>query len=347
LDEEGFRDFCVKGEQVPKGLSEETIQAHIRMVKEFEAFLKRKDQSEDFESATVDDFRSFVQYLIRNGKNTWNNFLALLRYARFANNKEVQGALLQLLDGSNVLQELSNTVRKTVGEVKHAKIFERIELPLLGSPSKDWPVTTKKFMERLEAELDENTCRQILLSGPHAGPKEYYLEERKKFLESKDIDDFLRKRHQEFVGLLKEHMKENTLFFNQEIDEEVLEYVRNTPSCQNGIRKGDVVYVTKIPYMAKEYLHEKDEKMKRYYYCHCPWVREAIRSGIEVSPNFCYCSAGFEKRPWDVIFNQPVKADVIETVLKGDFVCKFAIHIPREYVESCGSSGKRKYTLKN
>jgi hypothetical protein len=129
-------------------------------------------------------------------------------------------------------------------------------------------------------------------------------------------------------------MKEKTLYFTQEIDGEVLEYVRNTPTCQNGVREGDIIYVTKIPYMAKKYLREKDPKKKRYYYCHCPWVREAIKSDTKISPNFCYCSAGFEKRPWDVIFDQPVKADVIESVLKGDFVCKFAIHIPKEYLST-------------
>jgi hypothetical protein len=86
--------------------------------------------------------------------------------------------------------------------------------------------------------------------------------------------------------------------------------------------------------MAKKYLHEKDEKKKRYYYCHCPWVREAILSDLKVSPNFCYCSAAFEKRVWDVIFDQPVKADVVESVLKGDPICKFAIHIPKDFLES-------------
>lgn len=189
-------------------------------------------------------------------------------------------------------------------------------------------------MERLEANLDEETSRRILISGPHAGPKEYYLDERRKFLQSKNIDDFLKKRHQEFVNLLEKHMKQNTLFFNQEIDEENLEFIRKNPTIHSGVRKDNVIYETKIPYMTKEYLHEKDEKMKRYYYCHCPWIREAIRSGMEISPNFCYCSAGFHKRPWDVIFDQDVKADVIETVLKGDLVCKFAIHIPREYMKS-------------
>jgi site-specific recombinase XerD len=337
MDEEGFRDFCLKGERVKKGLSEKTIQAHIGIVKEFEAFLKKKNKNKDFTNATVRDLQNFVQYLIENEKNTWDNFLALLRYARFVNNEEVDVALQQLLDGSNVLEDLSHTVRQTVGESKHNRIFKGIKLPTLGTSSKDWSKITKKFMERLEAELDEKTCREILLSGPHAGPKEVYSEERKKFLESKGIDDFLRKRHKEFVDLLEKHMKEKTLFFNQEIDEEVLEYVRSNPTCQNGVREGDIIYVTKIPYMAKEYLYEKDKKMKRYYYCHCPWVREAIRSGMKISPNFCYCSAGFEKRPWDVIFDKPVRADVIETVLKGDLVCKFALHIPKEYIKSLGS----------
>jgi hypothetical protein len=131
------------------------------------------------------------------------------------------------------------------------------------------------------------------------------------------------------------------LYFTQEIDEEVLDYVRNTPTCQNGVRDGDTIYVTKIPYMAKKYLHEKDEKKKRYYYCHCPWVREAILSDLKVSPNFCYCSAAFEKRPWDVIFDQPVKVDVVGTVLKGDLICKFAIHIPKNFLESRSTTSKK------
>ena len=195
-------------------------------------------------------------------------------------------------------------------------------------------------MERLEGELGEKICREILLSGPHAAPREEFLSEREKFQGSKGIDDFLDKRHAEYVEELEKHMKEKTLYFTQEIDENVLEYVRKTPTCQNGVREGDVIYVTKIPYMAQKYLQETNPKMKRYYYCHCPWVREGILSGVEVSPNFCYCSAGFEKRPWDVIFDQPVEADVVQSVLRGDLICKFAIHIPKRFLESKGDTSK-------
>jgi len=329
LDEKGFEGVCVE-----RKLDKKTTEMNIKMVKEFEQFLEKTRRKKDWSNAKTNDLQRFTATLIKNKMNTWDNLLALLRYARFIENREVEVALLEILDGSDVLEKLSDTLKQSVGVSKHKEILEGIELPPLGTSSKDKPRITKKFMERLETKLGEDKCREILLSGPHASPKKHYLPERKKFLESKGIDDFLERRHKEYVDELKKHMKDNTLYFTQEINETVLEYVRNTPSCQNGVREGDIIYVTKIPYMAKEYLREKDLKKKRHYYCHCPWVREAIVSGMKIPPNFCYCSAGFEKRPWDVIFDQPVKADVVETVLKGDLICKFAIYIPEEYLGS-------------
>ena len=336
MDEEGFREFCTK-----RKLDEKTIRAHIVVVREFEVFLNNKGGNRNLRGATTDDLQSYVGQLMENDMNTWENLLGLLRYARFAGNRQVEIALLELLDGSDVLENLSETIKQTLGEVKRDEVFEGVSLPPLGTQSKDKPKVTKKFMERMETKLGEEKSKEILLSGPHAGPKEEYLTERKMFLASKSIDDFLKKRHREYVDSLEKHMKEKTLYFTQEIDEEVLDYVRNTPTCQNGVRDGDIIYVTKIPYMAKKYLNENDQKKKRYYYCHCPWVREAILSDLKVSPNFCYCSAAFEKRPWDVIFDQPLKADVVETVLKGDLICKFAIHIPKDFLESQSTTPKK------
>ena len=330
MDEKGFRAFAQSSHRVPS-LGEETIRSHLRMVAEFEAFLKKKDAKKNFRNATSRDLQSFSAELMNNGENGFENFLALLRYSRFVNNREVEVAVLELVDGSDVFDNLSETLRQTVGESVCSEILDGISFPPLGTHPKEKPITTKRLVERLEAKLGERKCREILLSGPHAAPREEFLPEKKKFLASNSIDDFLEKRHKEYIDLLEKHAKEKTLHYTQEIDEEVLEYVRKTPTCQNGVRNGGVIYVTKIPYMAKKYLHEKDEKKKRYYYCHCPWVREAILSDVRISPNFCYCSAGFEKRPWDVIFDQSVKADVIETVLRGDLTCKFAIHIPKEF----------------
>jgi hypothetical protein len=327
LDEEGFKGFLAK-----RKLRGETVQAHIRMVKRFEAFLKKKDKNKDLGKATPHDMEIFVVLLTKSRLNTEDNLIALLRYAYFTANRDLAVALLELIDGSQVLQNLSNKVKKMVGESKHKEVFGGIELPPLGTHSRDKPRTTKEVMERLEAKLDEKSCKEALSSGLHGPiPDAVFMSDKRKFQNSKSLNDFLKKRHEEYVRELEEHMKNKTLYFTQEIDEEVVEYVRDTPTCQNGVKEGDVIIVTKIPYMAKKYLHEKDPRMKRYYACHCTWVREAIKTDTEISPNFCYCSAGFEKRPWDVVFGQPVKADVIETVLKGDMTCKFAIHIPKEF----------------
>jgi hypothetical protein len=255
LDEEGFREFCTK-----RKLDEKTIQGHIGVVREFEAFLNKKDGDRKLNDATADDLRSYAGKLIEEGTNTWENLLGLLRYSRFAGNRQVEIASLELLDGSDVMKNLSETTSETLGEAKRTEVFGGISLPPLGTNSKDKPKVTKEVMERMEARLGEEKAKEILLSGPHAGPREAYLHEREEFLASKGIDDFLEKRHRAYVDLLEKHMKEKTLYFTQEIDEEVLDYVHNTPTCQNGVRDGDTIYVTKIPYMAKKYLHENDDR---------------------------------------------------------------------------------------
>ena len=336
MDEEGFRNHCIK-----RNVKEETIQVHIGVVKDFEAFLKKKRRNKDFSNSSPSDMQSFVAHLMETGKNTIDSFVALIRYAMFVKKREIVAFLFGYIEGFGALEKLSDTLKQTMGETKRDEIFAGINLPPLGTDPKDKPKVTKRIMERLEATLDENTLQEIMSSGLDVGPKERYLPLRATFLKSQNIDDFLRKKHQGAVEMLEKHSREKSMFYAQEIDEEVVDYVRNNPEIMGGVRKGDIIYETKIPYLTKQYLHEKDEKLKRYYACHCAWVREAIKSGLAISPNFCYCSAGYHKRPWDIIFDQPVKADVIESVLKGDPVCRFAIHIPKQFLKSKGAAQKK------
>ena len=100
-----------------------------------------------------------------------------------------------------------------------------------------------------------------------------------------------------------------------------------------------MLYEVKIPYMTLEYLAETDERLRRYYYCHCPWVRESLKEGdVSVSPTFCLCSAGFHKKSWEVIFEQPLEAEIVQTALKGDPWCKIAIYLPEEALADPDSS---------
>jgi hypothetical protein len=98
-----------------------------------------------------------------------------------------------------------------------------------------------------------------------------------------------------------------------------------------GKREGNIIYETKIPYMAKQYLAETDPTLKRFYACHCPWARYAIKNGdVKIAKNLCYCSGGFMKKSWEVIFKQPLKVEILESALNGDENCRFAIHLPEK-----------------
>jgi hypothetical protein len=108
-----------------------------------------------------------------------------------------------------------------------------------------------------------------------------------------------------------------------------VEFVRGNQEICTGIRQGDKVYKTKIPYAPRQFLKERDPAMRKYYMCHCQLVRTALRDGKpRIPPTFCYCSAGFEKLHFDAIFGEPVEVELLETPLKGDARCRFAIRIP-------------------
>lgn len=327
VDKDGFQKFLEERE-----VSEDMIEQSFQIVEEFEAFLHEKKGN--LESASVDNFREFSGLMIRDEKNSYDNYVALARYNYFVENMTVYLAVLELLDGSNVLEVLHEKLGLAIGEEKRDEVFEGIALPPMGTPSTEKPRFTQAIMEKLEAIVDPSTCQKALADVAHGIPREWYAEEREKFLQAENIDKYIALKRQKAIAQLEKHRDEGTLFFNQEITDEVIEFVKSHPDVLTGVREGDKIIHTKIPYLAKEYLTETDEKMKRYYYCHCAWARETIRTDeIEVSPTFCYCSAGFTKQPWEVALDQPLEVEILKSALKGDLECKFAIKLPKDVVE--------------
>ena len=98
-----------------------------------------------------------------------------------------------------------------------------------------------------------------------------------------------------------------------------------------GIRHGDTIIATKIPKSGflVEYMQEADPEKRRQYYCHCPRIREALRTSETISATYCYCGAGFYKGIWEEILQKPVEVEVLESVLHGDDVCRIAVHLPQ------------------
>ncbi|UCH05266.1 MAG: hypothetical protein JSW05_03630 [Candidatus Thorarchaeota archaeon] len=328
MDREGFRGFLKE-----RNLSADELEASISIAERFESFLGERGQPSGFESSGSIDAAGFVELMISEGINSYENFVALARYGLFVENNELYLTFFGLIDGGNVIDVIHEKLGESVGEEQRDEVFRGIDMPPLGMPSSQKPIVTRAVMKQMEAQVDPETCRKVLSDVAHGIPREYYKEEREKLLKAKNIDEYLEDKRRRAIAQLEKHRDEQTLFFNQEITDEVVDFVKSRPDMLTGAREGDKIIHTKIPFMTKEYLVETDERMKRYYACHCAWARETIKTGgPQISPTFCYCSGGFTKQPWEVALNQPLEVKMVKSALKGDIECRFIIQLPKDVV---------------
>ena len=328
MDKEGYRRYLtVREHPIP----EDIVREAILMVKRFEKFIRKFDKT--LETAGSSEVNKFSLVLIGEGANKDDNYIALLRYGFFVKNMELYLAALELLDGAEVMDVLRERLSEMVGNKERDEIFDGVDGPPLGLPSSEKPRVTKKVMDRMESILDLETCQRVLAEVAHALPKDFRKDEREKYLKAGSLDEYLKQTQMDGIGELERHRNDGTLFYNQEISDEVIEFVKSRPDILVGERRGNVIYHTKIPYMAKEYLAATDNRMKRYYACHCAWARESILKGdVDISPTFCYCSGGFTKQSWEAALGQPLRVEMINSVLKGDLECSFKVYLPEDVV---------------
>jgi hypothetical protein len=142
------------------------------------------------------------------------------------------------------------------------------------------------------------------------------------YAETGDIDAVLAALQEQFVSLLRDRLQ---------LSEEMIAEVLRRGWGAAGVRHGNRIVVTKIPKSGhlEAYLQETDPERRRQLYCHCPRVREAVQMQATLSPIYCYCGAGFYKQMWERILQTKVTVEVLHSVLQGDQVCCFVIHLPR------------------
>jgi hypothetical protein len=322
MREEEFREFCLK-----RGLSQEQAESAVAAVGELEDRLT--EVGRDLDSASVEDYREHVSLLMSQGRNSMDRLLALARYSYLVKNNEAYVYFASILGGRSVLPSISERLASIAGEEARDRVFEGVEAPPLGSPPEEFPPVTRRLMSRLEAQLSQETCRRVLAWNHHRVPRERFAEDRERLLQAGSVDEFLVGLHGRAVVELERYMAEGRIWYEQVITPRVVEYVRGNQEVLAGVRRGDRIYMTKFPYAPEEYLTETDPLMRRYYACHCPLARASILEGGSDFPSeWCYCSGGFEKLLFDVVFGEEVEVEVLESALAGDPRCRFAVRIP-------------------
>ena len=321
MNESGLRDLYKK-----RGSSPAATDAAIEACLQFERTMQKQDLS--FETVTVDFIRSYIKNLIDKGENDLGTLIALARYFFIIGQNENYVYFTSLVGGRGVIENITERVAKFEGAEVAATLKGKTGKLPLGTDPEDQPEFTAHFMEELKKLVPTERIGCIMAGNNHGIPREAFQKDKERYEQMGSLDEFLADFHKRKVSELQEHCDNGTVWYEQTITQEVVDFVAGNQEILSAVREGDTLYITKIPYDPATYLQLTDPKMIRYYACHCPFVREAILKGEPQIPGeWCNCSAGFEKFPFDVILDKEHKAKVLASALKGDFLCRFAIQL--------------------
>jgi hypothetical protein len=308
----------------------------LENVADFEEYLSLAGG--DIDSVQINSVKDYFSTLIKDEKNTMDRFRNLARYFYITGQNQVYIYVISTVSGREVFESISDKLESNKGTDCRNNVFDGLDLPPLGSPPGTYPANTCMLVKRL-MDIDSNTCHDVLADNHHGIPHESFGKHLQWFDESDSIDDFLKRVHVEKIRILQQHLDEGRVWFEQEITPEVIELVKGNQEILSAVRDGNYLYITKIPYSPKEWLKETDDQMKRYYACHCPLAREAIiMNGPEIPIDWCYCSGGFQKLMFDVVFGCSTEVEVLQSVLAGDAACRFRISLPDRIIEDISSS---------
>jgi hypothetical protein len=313
-------------------IPQEQADIYISRLKEFQDFLEK--DNENIDSIPNGKIVKYTEYLLKNNKDDLVlDFLrALINYANFIKKYDYVVEIIDISESYNAMDNLYQRIAEQHGKKIQNEIFGNLKIPPLGVHPEKKPEFTKIVMKRLVEKIGKEKAIDLLKPCLHGYPGSIE-KDREDFLRLNDIDEFLKLKKQELIERLQKHQEKGTLEFAQYIDQEVIDFIKKTPIIHPGTREGNKIIEAKIPYQTKKYLQTKDSRIKGFYCCYCPWIRGAIKEGTEkeIFSQFCYCSAGYTKKYWDVIFNQSTEVVPIETPLTGGTLCKFSIKIPKEF----------------
>ena len=219
------------------------------------------------------------------------------------------------------LAKLSACVDEMAGEKTRQQLMTGSEGL---SDQSDWDAVhswTQQAMERLESLVDEKTAHQVMTGCACHYPKQGLQAARRTYEETGDLIAAHHILQTQFEAFLRDSL---------ELEEGHIETVVDRGWGLAGTLEGTRILATKIPKSGHlaDYLNETDPEKRRQSYCHCPRVRDILRTGGSLPVNYCYCGAGFYKGIWEEIVQAPVEVKVLKSVLAGDDVCTIAVGLP-------------------
>ncbi|MBN2044367.1 MAG: hypothetical protein JW757_05035 [Anaerolineales bacterium] len=164
----------------------------------------------------------------------------------------------------------------------------------------------KTLVDRLDKVSDEGQRYEILSGCSHIFPGE----------QAEKMRAVFRGEIEKGAGLL-------------EAVDAVVAFMEADPGWRPNIyREGNLLFTTKNPSNPEAYASATTDLERKQAYCFCPILSHQMENAM--SDSFCYCSAGWERKQWEVALGQPLRIEVVKSLLKGDMECQFAVYLPEE-----------------
>jgi len=258
----------------------------------------------------------------------------LMEYARFFKIEEVLSDMVNMSELPAITNRMSENVRKMLGEEVWQKVFGDIQMPDISCLPNEASNFAREVNKRLCKCISQEQSEAIYVKNYHGLDVEWDSDKDKDefFLEIGNIDKYIDSFLKDDIKGYEARRNSGEFSHTTEVDDAVVEYVKANPWCR---REGNKIIIRKLPFQLKKYLNEADNKMKRYYTCHCPLKRNSILQDAEPLPrSMCYCSFGFIKLQWDIAFGRELTGRVVKTVLEEDCLeCIFEIDIPDDIMK--------------
>ncbi len=317
----------------------------MKTVEEFKAYLNNKEKGSNWTSLTesflpdylhgfsnADDAlsfgRRFSEEHIARAEDSLHKIILLHWYHDFNGDKALSTYFVTLLGTLDVLDNQQGRLEKIFGREKSELVFQGLVFPVLGEDLCRYPSSISRYLNKMSEVLTHAECKTVLAGNHHGIDVSGFAHEKELFLAASDLPTYLREKHARLVNTLQEHCDSGKLWFEQHITQEVVDYVQEHQEIQTGILEGNRLIVMKIPYNPSAWLSETDPLKKRYFACHCPFVRASIPGGEKINSIWCYCSGGFTKLLMDYLYERELEVELLDSALDEAENCRFAIQLP-------------------
>jgi len=187
-----------------------------------------------------------------------------------------------------MIKELKKTIERIVGKTVSKTVMQGSEQLTKSSSKKTIALWVRDAIRRLDSTVDENTRRQIM---ENCGQNCASINNR--------VIESAKTRRKKFKNL-----------------DTFLEAEQRKPMKGTRLhREGNILYQYYTPQAFTQPMR-----------CYCSLLR-GLPKDTSVSLTYCHCSKAFVQNLWQSVLEQPVKVELLQSVVSGDSECKFAIHL--------------------